>query len=321
MNNVQEAMPSIKTAQLCRLFQVPRSSFYYRSTRQVKVHEAVTRTVEEMAGQWPKFGYLGLTGQMKYDKKLDPKGKPIGQRRVKRALKELGLLKKPVVRKVRTTNSEHSLPRFENLVKDRVATCPDEIWASDITYVSLGSGHVYLAVILDLFTRCIRGWHLSRSLEGDLTMIALKKAFDAGRCPTIHHSDQGGQYAATAYVNLLKSKGILVSMASVGCPEENGYAERWMRTLKEDHVQMSEYSDFWDAQTQIGTFIEEVYQRKRVHSKLGYLPPAVFEERWWKARASEVLLSGGDDALVACPPPFPVAQIALPIRGENATIS
>jgi putative transposase len=337
MKNVQEAMPQAKSAQLCRLFQVPRSSFYYRSTRQVEVHEAVTKTVEEMAGQWPKFGYLGLTGQMKYEQKLDPKGKPIGERRVKRALKELGLLKKPVVRKVRTTNSEHSLPRFENLVKDRVATCPDEIWASDITYISLGTGYVYLAVILDLFTRCIRGWHLSRSLEGDLTMIALKKAFDgegakdadtgcgtpgrAGRCPVIHHSDQGGQYAATAYVNLLESKGVLVSMAAVGCPEENGYAERWMRTLKEDHVQMSDYNDFWDAQAQIGVFIEEVYQRKRVHSKLGYLPPAVFEERWWKTRASEVLLSGGDDALVACPLPFPVAKIALPIRGENATIS
>ena len=207
---------------------------------------------------------------MKYDKKLDLKGKAIGEGRVKRALKELGLLKKPVVRKVRTTNSEHSLPRFENLILDRAATYPDEIWASDITYISIGSGHVYLAVILDLFTRCIRGWHLSRSLEGDLTMIALKKAFDAegakesgtgcatpnrpGRCPTIHHSDQGGQYAATAYVNLLKSKGVLISMASVGCPEENGYAERWMRTLKENHVQMSEYSDFWDAQAQIGTF-------------------------------------------------------------------
>ena len=215
MNNVQEAMPNVKTAQLCRLFQVPRSSFYYRSTRQVEVHEAVTKTVEEMAGQWPKFGYLGLTGQMKYEEKLDPKGRPIGERRVKRALKELGLLKKPVVRKVRTTNSEHSLPRFENLVKDRAATCPDEIWASDITYVSLGSGHVYLAVILDLFTRCTRGWHLSRSLEGDLTMIALKKAFDAGHFPTIHHSDQGGQYAATAYVNLLESKGVMVSMAAL----------------------------------------------------------------------------------------------------------
>jgi hypothetical protein len=98
-------------------------------------------------------------------------------------------------------------------------------------------------------------------------------------------------------------------------------AERWMCTLKEDHVQMSEYRDFWDAQAQIGTFIEEVYQRKRVHSKLGYLPPAVFEERWWATKASEMLLSGGDDALLACPPPVPVAQIALPLWSENATIA
>ena len=94
-----------------------------------------------------------------------------------------------------------------------------------------------------------------------------------------------------------------------------------MRTLKEDHVQMSEYSDFWDAQAQIGVFIEEVYQRKRVHSKLGYLPPAVFEECWWKTRASEGLLSGSGDASGTCPLPFPVAKVALPIRGENATIS
>ena len=166
---------------------------------------------------------------MRHDKKLDVKGKTIGKRRIKRALKELGLLKKPAVHKVRTTNSEHSLPHLENLVKDRAATYPDEIWAADITYVSQGNGNVYLAVILDLFTRCIRGWHLSRSLEGELTMITLKKAFDSGRCQTIHHSDQGGQYAATAYVNLLESRGVLVSMASVGCPEENGYVERWMR--------------------------------------------------------------------------------------------
>jgi transposase InsO family protein len=142
---------------------------------------------------------------MKYEKKLDPKGMPIGERRVKRALKERGLLTKPVGRKVRTTNSEHCLPRFENLVKDRAATRPDEIWAADITDISLGNGHVYLAVLLDLFTRYIRGWHLSRSLEGDLMMIALKKAFDAGHCPTIHHRDQGGQHAAIACVNLLES--------------------------------------------------------------------------------------------------------------------
>ena len=194
-------------------------------------------------------------------------------------MKELGLVRKPRTRKVRTTNSEHGYPRFENLVKNRVATRPDEIWAADITYVRLGSGFVYLSVILDLFTRAIRGWHLSRSLEGDVTLIALRSALEAGRCPVIHH-DQGVQYAASYYVKLLQSRGVEISMAAVGCPEENGFAERWMRTLKEDHVTLSEYRDFWDARAQIGEFIEEVYQKKRVHSSLDYLPPTVFEQRW-----------------------------------------
>ena len=278
MRHVQEAMPRVKTAQLCRVFEVPRSSFYRRSIRQEEVQ--LRKAVEEMAAAWPRFGYEGITGQLRFEKIRDDKGKPIGERRVKRVMKELGLLRKPRVRKVRTTNSEHPYPRFENLVKNRAAICPDEIWAADLTYVRLGSGFVYLSVILDLFTRAVRGWHLSRSLEGDLTLIALQNALESERCPAIHHSEQGVQYAASDYVKLLQSQSVEISMAAVGCPEENGFAERWMRTLKEDHVTLSEYRDFWDARAQIGEFIEEVYQKKRVHSSLGYLPPAVFEERW-----------------------------------------
>jgi len=248
---------------------------------------------------------------------MDPQGKPIGERRVKQALKERGLLRKPHARKVRTTNrgpnSEHGLSRFENLVKERQATCPDEIWASDITYVKLGSSFVYLSVILDLFTRSIRGWHLSRSLGGEATLIALKKALDLGRCPQVHHSDQGVQYAADDYVKLLQSRGVAISMAAVGCPEENGFVERWMRTLKEDHVNMSEYADFPDCQAQIGGFIEEVYQRKRVHSSLGYLPPAVFEERWWETKDRKGSKSDGGESLVKLPKP-------LPVTGGSVTI-
>jgi transposase InsO family protein len=314
MLHVQEAMPQVKTAPLCRLFEVPRSSFYYRSSHRDETE--VKKAVEEVAAAWPRFGYEGLTGQLRFEEKYDPRGKPIGERRVKRMLKELGLLRKPYVRKVRTTNSEHGLPRFENLVKDRRATCPDEIWASDITYVKLGTEFVYLSVILDLFTRSIRGWHLSRSLSGEATLIALKKALDSGdrcaahhggRCPQIHHSDQGVQYAADDYVKLLQSRGVAISMAAVGCPEENGFAERWMRTLKEDHVSMSEYAGFLDCQAQIGEFIEEVYQRKRVHSSLGYLPPAVFEERWWEAKAGRGSESDSGEPPVKSSKPLPVA--------------
>jgi len=321
MLHVQEAMPKVKVTTLCRVFEVPRSSFYYRSSR--RDESGVKKAVEEVAAAWPRFGYQGLTGQLRFEEKTDARGKPIGERRVKRALKELGLLRKPRARKVRTTNSEHGYARFENLVKDRQATRPDEIWASDLTYIKLGSGFVYLSVILDLFTRSIRGWHLSRSLGGEAPLLALKKALDlgdrcaahhGGRCPQIHHSDQGVQYAADDYVKLLQSREVQISMAAVGCPEENGFVERWMRTLKEDHVSMSEYHDFWDCQAQIGVFIEEVYQRKRVHSSLGYLPPAVFEERWWEARARTGSESECRDTLAILPKPLPWA-------GDGVTIS
>jgi putative transposase len=288
MLKVQETIPETKVTRLCRLFDIPRNSFYFRSTR--RDEEAVYATVEEVAATWPRFGYEGLRDQLRYEGIVDPWGRPIGDRRVRRILCEKGLLKKPHPRKVRTTDSGHDFARYPNLVKERQATHPDEIWASDITYIRLGSGFVYLAVVMDLFTRCIRGWHLSRRLDGTLCLTALKRALGQGRVPQVHHSDQGVQYAAKEYVALLTSHQVAVSMASVGCPEENGFAERWMRTIKEEHVTLSEYADFADARQQIGEFIEQVYQRKRVHSRLALpgergdrrvaLPPAVFEERW-----------------------------------------
>jgi len=282
VKQVQEALPEATTAAICQALGVARSSFYFRSTR--KDDTVARKAVEEIAAAYPKFGYEGLTGKLRFEKRMDAAGKPIGERRVRRILKELGLNRKPPARKVRTTNSVHGFARFANLVKDRQATRPDEIWVSDITYIGLGAGFVYLAVVLDTFTRCIRGWHLSRSIDGALTLTALTQALAHDKVPAIHHSDQGVQYAATEYVRLLQSRGVAVSMAAVGCPEENGFAERWMRTIKEEHVSMSEYADLADARAQIGRFIEEVYQRKRVHSSLGYLPPAVFECRWNEAQ-------------------------------------
>jgi transposase InsO family protein len=146
------------------------------------------------------------------------------------------------------------------------------------TYIALHQEFVYLAVIMDVFTRCIRGWFLSRRLDADLTVTALKRALAQGN-PEIHHSDQGVQYAATEYVSTLQAAAVRVSMAAVGCPEENGYAERLMRTIKEEEVALTEYEDYGDACRQIGRFLEDVYQTKRIHSSLGYLTPAEFEAR------------------------------------------
>jgi putative transposase len=141
---------------------------------------------------------------------------------------------------------------------------------------------VYLAVLMDVFTRAIRGWHLDRSLNQNLTLTALQKALQS-YCPQIHHSDQGLQYAATDYTDLLKQHSIQISMAEVGEPTQNGYAERLMRTIKEEEVDLSEYQDYCDAYQQIGQFLETVYMRKRVHSSLNYLTPAEFESQWLSA--------------------------------------
>jgi putative transposase len=150
----------------------------------------------------------------------------------------------------------------------------------DITYVRLQQNFVYLAIILDVFTRAIRGWCLSRVLDQELTLTALRRALQTGQSE-IHHSDQGVQYAAYDYVDLLKVHCIQISMAAVGKAEENGYAERLMRTIKEEEVDLSEYLDFMDALSQIGHFIDDVYMTKRIHSSLGYLTPVEFESLWW----------------------------------------
>src|SRR5512135_1974119 len=164
---------------------------------------------------------------------LHRQGHGVNTKRVRRLMHEMGLCGSAPARRPRTTDSDHAFPRYLNLVEGLEVVRPDQVRVADITYVRLKKEFVYLSVVMDVFTRCIRGWHLGRSLEQELTITALNRAFAVGR-PEVHHSDQGVQYAATAYVEMLIAAGSQISMASVGEPKENGYAERLMRTIKTD---------------------------------------------------------------------------------------
>jgi putative transposase len=262
---------------VCRLLGVSRSSVYY-APRPV-IDEAMLKTaLLDLAAEWPTYGYRRLTEMMR---RL---GWPVNAKRVRRWMDELGLCGAPPARKTRTTNSQHSFPRYPNLVKDLKIQRPDQVWVADITYIRLRNEFIYLAVLMDVFTRSIRGWHLGRDLDQGLTLAALERALVVAQ-PKFHHSDQGVQYAATAYVERLKKLGVKLSMAAVGEPRENGFAERLVRTIKEEEVDLSDYQDFADARGQIGHFIDAVYNVKRIHSSLGYLTPKEFEEQWRQARA------------------------------------
>jgi putative transposase len=256
---------------LCDLLGCPRSSYYYQP--HLPDEKEVKSAIQDMVAEWPTYGYRRVT------KQLHRQGWDVNKKRVQRLMRGLGLLVK-TKRKVRkTTNSEHEFPRYPNLVQDLEIVRPDQVWVSDITYLRLRDEFVYLAVIMDVFTRGIRGWHLGRSLDQSLTLIALDRAL-ASHSPEIHHSDQGIQYAAAAYIQMLRAVDAEISMAEIGEAWQNGYAERLIRTIKEEEVDLSEYEDYNDAVFQLARFLNDVYMHKRIHSSLGYLTPAEFEERW-----------------------------------------
>ena len=259
----------------CDLLECSRSSYYYQP--KLKDETEVKSAIESVAAEWPTYGYRRVTKQLHRQEWV------VNKKRIQRLMREMGLQVK-IKRKARkTTNSEHDFPRYPNLVQDLEIVRPDQVWVSDITYIRLHYEFVYLAVIMDVFTRSIRGWHLGRGLDQSLTLIALDRAL-AEHAPEIHHSDQGIQYAATAYIQMLRAVNAEISMAESGEAWQNGYAERLIRTIKEEEVDLSDYEDYNDAVSQLGRFLNDVYIHKRIHSSLGYLTPAEFEERWRRER-------------------------------------
>lgn len=264
----------------CQLADLPRSSYYYHGHKpDESTLEAQLKTV---AGHYPKYGSRRLMHQLR----RPPYSAEIGRYRVRRIMRQFNLLQPTRRKRFCTTNSDHPYPRFPNLVENLKIVRPEQVWVCDITYIRLKREFVFLAIVMDVFTRIIRGWNLSRSLDGSLTQAALHQALQ-DRVPEIHHSDQGVQYAAGSYVRQLRQRHVQISMAAQGEPRENGYAERMMRTIKEEEVDLSDYLDFADAHSQMAHFLETVYNQKRIHSSLGYLTPSEFESVWFETHCHQ----------------------------------
>ena len=204
-------------------------------------------------------------------------GYTVGYKRVARLMKATNL-SVSVRRVCQTTTSLDGVCPWVNRVQTLEVCHCDQVWVGDITYVRLKGHFVYVCLLMDVFTRMIRAWHLSQHLTQSLTLKPLEAALGQG-VPEIHHSDQGVQYLSKAYVTTLQRHGVEISVAQRGRPWENGYAERLIRTLKEEEVHLNDYDNITEARKRIGHFIEQVYHQKRPHSALGYLTPAEFEQK------------------------------------------
>jgi len=258
---------------------LPPSTFYYKPTQdrveREKQDADLRDKIEEIHGEFPKAGYRPMQVY------LARKGVRVGERRLRRVIRENGLFADIKKAFVITTQSDHELQRFPNLLPEMGVSGLDQVYVADITYIRIKNGFVYLAVILDVYSRRVVGWALSKRLTAELALEALECAIER-RQPSpgaIHHSDQGVQYLSEAYVKKLQERGMHVSCSRRGNPYDNAFAETFFKTLKREEVYLWEYETYVDVLERLPFFIEEVYNTKRVHSSLGYLTPVEFEEK------------------------------------------
>ncbi len=260
----------------CELGQVSRSGFYrWRREKPSANSDLQLRDVlQRIALEFPSYGWPRMT------RELGRRGWAVNHKRVYRMMREDNLLCLRRRKFVSTTDSAHSLPVYPNLAREMTVTGLDQLWVADITYIRLRVEFVYLAVILDACSRRVIGWALERTLEGELTLEALRRALEQRRPAPglVHHSDRGVQYASRDYTALLQARGIAISMSRKANPYDNAIAESFMKTLKYEEVYRDDYQDLREARTSIQRFLEQVYNEKRLHSALGYLPPVEFEQ-------------------------------------------
>ena len=273
----------LSASRSCQTLEVSRNGYcnwlkqpeIVRSESREKENMHLKGLLQEIAMEFPCYGYRRMTAE------LQNRGYEVNHKRILRLMRQDNLLCLKKKFKPVTTDSSHGLPVYPNRLKGTRITGRNQVWASDITYVQLLHEHIYLAVILDLFSRKCIGWDLGRNLGSQLAMNALAKALKNRGTESlqglIHHSDQGVQYASQDYVDCLKKHNILVSMSRKGNPYDNAFAESFIKTLKYEEVYLNEYGTFEDAYQNIWRFIEKVYNKKRLHSALGYRSPDRFE--------------------------------------------
>jgi putative transposase len=279
------AKRGLSLRQLCRVVGVSRASYYRFQRRAVRDQDMELRSlIQRIALRRRRYGYRRV------HQELRQRGYQVNHKRVRRIMREDNLLCLRRRSFIHTTDSEHGMAIHPNLAREMVLTGINQLWVADITYIRLAHEFIYLAVILDAFSRRVIGWELSRTMTTELTLAALRQALrrrhpDPG---LVHHSDRGVQYAAKDYVQLLRDHQIQVSMSRRGNPYDNARAESFIKTLKYEEVFYSDYRCEREVRNSIEHFMERIYNQKRLHSALGYLPPAVFERRLASARAVEV---------------------------------
>jgi len=277
----------IPLQRLCDLAKVSRSGFY-RWQQAPPAEDAdldLRDEIQRIALEWPCYGWRRVTAELRRG------GWTVNHKRVRRIMREDNLLCLRRRKFVVTTDSNHNRPVYPNLAGELVLTGINQLWVADITYIRLEAEFVYLAVVLDAYSRRVIGWELDRTLEDDLSQAALRMALRS-RTPAaglVHHSDRGIQYASGDYTNLLKENQIRISMSRKGNPYDNAACESFMKTLKYEEVYRQEYRDLAEARTSVEQFIGKVYNQKRLHSALGYRPPVEFEEALSVSAGAEAL--------------------------------